>query len=143
MSSYNAPDTVLNDLQILSCLTLKLMPQGKSETGFSGGWRRTLRHRLLSLLVKMGLQEPDELSVCDHHLKWRYRSCWTQSLLEYWWKLKKTCDTAINELPSTLSGQSMTRWALCPSRVYQPQGILWQANTVPSTSICLHTCISN
>lgn len=96
------------------------MPQGKSETGFSGDWRRTRRHRLLSLLVKMGLWEPDELSVCEHYLKWRYRNCGTQSLLEYWWKLKKTCDIAINEWPSTQSGQSMTRWALCPSR--EPRG---------------------
>ena len=49
--------------------------------------------------------------------KWRYRNCGTQSLLEYWWKLS---DITINEWPSTQSGQSITRWALWPSR--EPRG---------------------
>lgn len=107
------PDTVLNDLQILSCLILKLMPRGKSETGFSGGWR-TLRHRLLSLLVKTGLQEPDELSICEYYLKWRCRNCWTQSLLEAQ-KAQKDLWHSNKRVASTQSGQLMTRWALCPS----------------------------
>lgn len=37
------PDTVLNDLQVLSRLILKLMPHGNPETGFSGGWKEDAR----------------------------------------------------------------------------------------------------
>lgn len=112
---------------------------------------RTLRHHLLSFPVRtgpgMGLQEAYEPSICEHYLKWRHIICWFQFLLECWWKLKKTCDTAVNQVSSTQSGQLMSESSMPlrepTAQENQPQDMLWGATRVPSSSICLDTCISN